>query len=114
MLKKGIHKTFITCQLHKNISSAGTLVVMKVVMQSDDKVLDEVVVTGYGVQRKASFTGAATIVGEDVIAKKSDANFVKALEGAVPGVHQYAGYLGVYLCTRTWLVELRYATAVCH
>ena len=59
---------------------------MKVVMQSDDKVLDEVVVTGYGVQRKASFTGAATIVGEDVIAKKSDANFVKALEGAVPGV----------------------------
>ena len=82
-------------------SSAGTLVVsfiglqtqevkiqpvMKVVMQSDDKVLDEVVVTGYGVQRKASFTGAATIVGEDVIAKKSDANFVKALEGAVPGV----------------------------
>ena len=74
MLKKGIHKTFITCQLHKNISSAGTLVVsfiglqtqevkiqpvMKVVMQSDDKVLDEVVVTGYGVQRKASFTGAA-------------------------------------------------------
>ena len=52
-------------------SSAGTLVVsfiglqtqevkiqpvMKVVMQSDDKVLDEVVVTGYGVQRKASHT----------------------------------------------------------
>ena len=82
-------------------SSAGTLMisfigyetqevkiqpVVKVVLKSDSEILDEVVVTGYGVQRKASFTGAATIVGEDVIAQKSDANFVKALEGAVPGV----------------------------
>ena len=38
------------------------------------------VVTGYGVQRKASFTGAAAVVGKDVLAKKTDANFVKALE----------------------------------
>lgn len=44
------------------------------------------VVTGYGVQRKASFTGAAAVVGKDVLAKKTDANFVKALEGAVPGI----------------------------
>ena len=53
---------------------------------SDAEVLDEVVVTGYGVQRKASFTGAASIVGEEAIAKKNDANFVKVLEGSVPGV----------------------------
>lgn len=39
-----------------------------------------------GVQRKASFTGAAAVVGKDVLAKKTDANFVKALEGAVPGI----------------------------
>ena len=59
---------------------------MKVAMKSDAEVLDEVVVTGYGVQRKASFTGAAAVVGKDVLAKKTDANFVKALEGAVPGI----------------------------
>ena len=57
-----------------------------VVLKSDAEVLDEVVVTGYGVQRKASFTGAASIVGEEAIAKKNDANFVKVLEGSVPGV----------------------------
>ena len=59
---------------------------MTVRLVSNAELLDEVVVTGYGVQRKASFTGAATVVGEDVLAKKTDVNFVKALEGAVPGI----------------------------
>ena len=59
---------------------------IKVFLESDTEILDEVVVTGYGVQRKASFTGAATVVGDEILAKKTDANFVKALEGAVPGV----------------------------
>ena len=59
---------------------------VKITLKSDSEVLDEVVVTGYGIQRKASFTGAASMVGQDVIAKKNDANFVKALEGAVPGL----------------------------
>lgn len=60
--------------------------VVNVTLKSDAEVLDEVVVTGYGVQRKAAFTGAATTIGSETILKKSDANFVKALEGAVPGV----------------------------
>ena len=66
-------------------SSAGTLVIsfigmqsqevkiksnVKVVLKSDAEVLDEVVVTGYGVQRKASFTGAASIVGEELLLKR--------------------------------------------
>ena len=59
---------------------------MTILLASNTELLDEVVVTGYGVQRKASFTGAATVVGEDVLAKKTDVNFVKALEGAVPGI----------------------------
>ncbi len=55
-------------------------------MELTSEALDEVVVTGYGIQRKASFTGAASMVGQDVIAKKNDANFIKALEGSMPGV----------------------------
>ncbi|MFQ9462121.1 MAG: hypothetical protein ACLR14_10875 [Phocaeicola vulgatus] len=43
---------------------------VNITLKSDAEVLEEVVVTGYGVQRKASFTGAAAIIGEDVIAKK--------------------------------------------
>ena len=59
---------------------------MSISLKSNTELLDEVVVTGYGVQRKASFTGAASVVGEEALTKKSDANFVKVLEGAVPGV----------------------------
>jgi len=55
-------------------------------LAEDTHTIDDVVVTGYGSQRKASFTGAASVAGEDAIAKKTDANFVKALEGAIPGL----------------------------
>ena len=60
--------------------------VVNVILHSDTEVLDEVVVTGYGVQKKASFTGAAAVVDDKTLAKRTDANFVKALEGNVPGV----------------------------
>ena len=39
---------------------------VNITLKSDAEVLEEVVVTGYGVQRKASFTGAAAIIGEFV------------------------------------------------
>jgi TonB-linked SusC/RagA family outer membrane protein len=59
---------------------------MKVVLKSDSEMLDEVVVTGYGTQRKASFTGAASVINNDVMEKKADANFVKSLEGSIAGL----------------------------
>ena len=79
------------------------------VLESDSQALDEVVVTGYGVQKKASFTGAASIIGEDVLSKKTDANFVKALEGSVP-----AWRLGIYLCSRSWIFKFRNTTSLCN
>ncbi len=59
---------------------------IEIVLADDSQSIDEVVVTGYGVQRKVSFTGAASVLGEDLIDTKTDANFVKALEGSVAGV----------------------------
>lgn len=60
--------------------------VMKISMKSDTEVLDEVVVTGYGVMKKTTFTGAANVADAKVLDSKSDANFMKALEGSMPGV----------------------------
>ena len=60
--------------------------VIDVVLESDNQIIDEIVVTGYGVKPKASFTGAASVIGEDVLAKRTDVNFVKSLEGSVSGL----------------------------
>ena len=59
---------------------------LRIVLKPDVEMLEEVVVTGYGVTRKAAFTGAATTVGSSKIAGKNDANPLKALEGTVPGL----------------------------
>ena len=64
----------------------GGKTTLAITLAEDALSIDEVVVTGYGVQRKASFTGAAAVISDAILEKKTDANFVKSLEGAVPGV----------------------------
>ena len=59
---------------------------MNIVLTSDSKNLEEVVVTGYGVTRKAAFTGAATTLNKDLVEARNDANPIKSLEGTVPGL----------------------------
>ena len=79
-------KTLVISYIGMETQKVAVVPNVKVSLKSNAELLDEVVVTGYGVQRKASFTGAAAVVGEEALAKKNDANFVKVLEGAVPGV----------------------------
>ncbi len=59
---------------------------VNVVLKADAQNLDEVVVTGYGITRKAAFTGSATTIGEQTITSKTDANFMKTLQGNVAGL----------------------------
>lgn len=59
---------------------------LRILLKPETELLEEVVVTGYGVTKKAAFTGAATTVGASKIAGKNDANPIKALEGTVPGL----------------------------
>ncbi|MDE6444847.1 MAG: SusC/RagA family TonB-linked outer membrane protein [Muribaculaceae bacterium] len=59
---------------------------MKIYLQSSDAQLDEVVVTGYGTTRKAAFTGAAAVMSGSDIDKRTEVNFVQALEGNVTGL----------------------------
>ena len=60
---------------------------MKVTLVPDEKVLQEVVVTGYTTQRKADLTGAISTVSVDEIAKQNENNPMKALQGRVPGMN---------------------------
>lgn len=60
-------------------------------LKSDNKQLDEIVVTGYGVTRKQAFTGAAATLDGKEIANRVDPNPIKALEGTVPGLQMNIG-----------------------
>lgn len=70
-------------------------------LASDMQALDEVVVTGYGVTKKAAFTGAAQVVNSEALTKRSDANFMKSLEGSVAGlqVGSFTGQPGAFTST---------------
>lgn len=59
---------------------------MSVVMKSDTRALDEVVVTGMFNRKKEGFTGSAvTIKGED-LKKYSTNNVAKAIAAVAPGL----------------------------
>ena len=74
---------------------------LRVVLKSDAQLIDEVVVTGYGVTKKAAFTGSAQTVDNKDLMKKTDANFMKSLEGSVAGlqVNSLTGQPGAYAST---------------
>lgn len=59
----------------------------RIVMKEDTEVLDEVVVVGYGTQKKESLTGAVTVVGAKQLENKGTMSSpLQAMQGTVPGV----------------------------
>lgn len=63
---------------------AGTGI--KVTMESDTKLIDEVVVVAYGTTTKSTFTGSASTVGNNILKDSPVASFEQALQGASPGL----------------------------
>ncbi|WP_426492685.1 SusC/RagA family TonB-linked outer membrane protein [Hymenobacter sp. 102] len=55
-------------------------------LQPDAKALDEVVVVGYGTQKRSDVTGSVVSVPQDRLEKLPVANVAQALQGAVAGV----------------------------
>jgi len=60
---------------------------LKIVLKEDNQALDEVVVVGYGVQRKSDLTGSVASVNSDVLESRPQANLIQSLQGAVPGLN---------------------------
>ena len=58
----------------------------KVVLKEDNNALDEVVVVGYGTQKKATLTGAVEQVSSKVLESRAITNVGAALQGATPGL----------------------------
>lgn len=59
---------------------------LRVELEEDSEMLDEVVVTGYSTQRKADLTGSVAVVSTDELKAVSDPDPMRALQGKVPGM----------------------------
>ena len=57
-----------------------------VIMKEDTKTLDEVVVVGYGTQKKVNLTGAVSSVGADELKERVNTDVLASVQGQVPGV----------------------------
>lgn len=67
----------------QNLNGRTTL---DVVMQEDSKLIDEVIVVGYGVQKKTSLTSAVSAIKGDDLLKAPSTNISSLLGGRLPGV----------------------------
>lgn len=59
---------------------------IKIILIEESKLIDEVVVVGYGVQKKANLTGSVASVNFDDVNTMPVANTVNMLQGRLPGV----------------------------
>ncbi len=65
---------------------------INVVMTSDTELLEEVVVVGFGTQKKVNLTGAVSTVDSKVFESRPVASVTQALQGAIPGMNfSYGG-----------------------
>lgn len=60
---------------------------LNVTLSSDDQLLDEVVVVGYGTQKKVNLTGAVAMTEGDILEDRPIANLAQGLQGAIPNLN---------------------------
>ncbi len=71
---------FVTREL--SVAKASGVILLK----EDDKTLSEVVVVGYGTQKKVNLSGAVSAVDGEKLAAKPSSDVLSAMQGELPGV----------------------------
>lgn len=56
-------------------------------LKDDTQVLDEVVVVGFGTQKKVNLTGSVAVVGAEELTSRPVSNVTQAMQGLVPGMN---------------------------
>lgn len=83
----GVKTIAISCVSYKaktiNVSDKDFIAVT---LEEDINILDELVVVGYGVQKKATMTGAVSSIGSEQLNKRTVASMSTALQGTMPGL----------------------------
>ena len=65
----------------------GNQTVLSITLKEDAEALDELVVVGYGTQKKVNLTGAVSMVESEVLESRPVQNVGQALQGVVPGLN---------------------------
>lgn len=78
----------ISCIGYKpvDVKASDVLQGQKIILKEDNQALDEVVVVGYGVQKKANLTGSVASITAENIESRPVASVSAALAGQMPGV----------------------------
>ncbi|WP_109699087.1 SusC/RagA family TonB-linked outer membrane protein [Chitinophaga deserti] len=73
--------------LSEKTLSEGDNKIPAITLTDSDRKLNELVVVGYGTQKKVNLTGAISQVGSEALENRPVANVTQALQGAVPGLN---------------------------
>lgn len=84
-------KTLVVSFIGLQSQEVAVKPVVNVVLKSDSKQLDEVMVVAYGTAKKESFTGSAEVIKAEKLSARPVANVTKALDGLVAGVQTTSG-----------------------
>jgi len=60
---------------------------IKIILQEDTQILDEIVVVGFGVQKKVNLTGAVATINSKELNSRPVSNVSQALQGLTPGLN---------------------------
>ena len=70
----------------KEVAVGGRAALGQITLSNDENMLEQVVVVGYGTQKKADLTGSVAIVNAEEMKRVSNSNISTMLEGKVAGV----------------------------
>lgn len=70
----------------REVAVRNRAVLEPIQMQTDDLMLEQVVVVGYGTQKKSDLTGSVSVVDAEALKQVSHSNISSMLEGKVAGV----------------------------
>ena len=79
---------------YKTVTVKASSEPISVTLKEDSQQLDEVVVVGYGSQKKVNVTGSVSMVDSKVIESRPVQNVSQALQGVVPGLNMSVGNSG--------------------
>ncbi|MFC4870988.1 SusC/RagA family TonB-linked outer membrane protein [Negadavirga shengliensis] len=77
--------SFIGYKSHRVV--VGNQTTISVTLQEDQSSLDEVVVVGYGTQKRINLTGAVDQIGSELFENRPMTNLTQGLQGALPNVN---------------------------